>query len=65
MGSKPEQDPDISSHLRERFYELLTSPGTEVTNLIVPKEKVAWVSWKHSEENIATGKKSVLLLLLT
>ena len=28
----------------KEFYELLTSPGTEVTNLIFPNEEVAWVS---------------------
>ena len=49
----------------KEFYELLTSPSTEVTNLIFPSEEVAWVSWKHSEENIATGKMSMLQLLHT
>ena len=39
-----------------KFYELLTSPGTEVTNLIFPNEEVAWVSWKYSEDNVNTGK---------
>jgi len=39
-----------------KFYELLTSPGTEVTNLIFPNEEVAWVSWKYSEDNVTTGK---------
>ena len=38
------------------FYELLTSTGTEVTNLIFPKEEVAWVSRKYSEDNVTTGK---------
>ena len=28
----------------KEFCELLTSPGTEVTNLIFPNNKVAWVS---------------------
>ena len=28
----------------KEFYDLLTSPGTEVTNLIFPNEEVAWVS---------------------
>ena len=36
--------------------ELWTSPGTEVTNLIFPNDDVVWVSWKHSEDNIAAGK---------
>ena len=40
----------------KEFYELLTSPGTEVTNLIFPNEEVAWVSWKYSEDNVTTGK---------
>ncbi len=44
----------------KEFYELLTSPGTAVTNLIFPNEEVGWVSWKYSEENIATGKMSML-----
>ena len=40
----------------KQFYELLTSPGTEVTNLIFPKDDAAWVSWKYSEDNVAAGK---------
>ena len=40
----------------KEFYELLTCPGTEVTNLIFPNDDVAWVSWKYSEDNIAVGK---------
>ena len=40
----------------KEFYDLLTSPVTEVTNLIFPKDEVAWVSWKRSEDNVATGK---------
>jgi len=40
----------------KELYELLTSPGTEVTNLIFPNDDVLWVSWKHSEDNIAAGK---------
>ena len=38
------------------FYELLTSTGTEVTYLLLPKNDVAWVCWKYSEENVAAGK---------
>jgi len=38
------------------FYELLTSPGYEITNLMIPNEEVAWVSWKYSEDNVTTGK---------
>jgi hypothetical protein len=41
---------------RQEFYELLTSPGTDVRNLIFPNENVAWVSWKCSEDNVAAGK---------
>jgi hypothetical protein len=36
MVSEPEQVPDVPSHLTEAVYELLTSPSTEVTNLIFP-----------------------------
>ena len=54
-GTEPEQDTDDYSKLKE-FYELLTSPGTEVTNLIFPNNEVAWISWKYSEDNVATGK---------
>jgi len=34
----------------------LTSPGTEVTNLIFPNDAAVYVSWKHSKHNIAAGK---------
>jgi hypothetical protein len=40
----------------KEFYELLTSPGTEVTNLIFPNEDMVWFSWKYSEENVPAGK---------
>ena len=40
----------------KELYELLTSPGTEVTNLIFTSDDVLWVTWKHSEYNIAAGK---------
>jgi DNA replication initiation complex subunit (GINS family) len=40
----------------KEFNELLTSACTEVTNLILPNEEVAWVSWKYSEDNVTTGK---------
>ena len=40
----------------KELYELLTSSGIEVTNLIFPNDDVVWVSWKHSEDNIAAGK---------
>ena len=40
----------------KEFYELLTSRGTEVTNLIFPNDYVVWVSWKYTEDNIAAGK---------
>ena len=40
----------------KKLYELQTSPGTDVTNLIVQNDDVVWVSWKHSEDNIAEGK---------
>ena len=40
----------------KEFYDLLTSPGTEVTNLIFPNNEVVWISWKFSENNVTTGK---------
>jgi len=41
----------------KEFCELLTIPGTKVTNLIFPNEEVAWVPWKYSNDNVAAGKK--------
>ena len=49
----------------KELYELVTSPATEVTNLIFSKEDVVCVSWKHSEDNIAAGKKLTWQLLPT
>jgi hypothetical protein len=49
----------------KEFYELLTSPGTDVTNLILPKDDVAWFSWKYPEENLAAGKMLMWQLLPT
>jgi hypothetical protein len=40
----------------KEFYELLTSPGIEVTNLIFSNEEVVWVSWKYAKDNINSGK---------
>ena len=40
----------------KEFNELLTCPGTEVTNLIFPNDDVAWVSWNYSQDNVAIGK---------
>jgi hypothetical protein len=40
----------------KEFYELLTSPGIEVTNLIFPNDDFAWVIWRYSEDNVAAGK---------
>jgi hypothetical protein len=40
----------------KEFYELLTSPGIEVTNLMFLNDDVAWVSWRYSEGNVAAGK---------
>ena len=39
----------------KEFYELLTRPGIEVTNLIFPNDDVACVYWKYSEDNVAAG----------
>ena len=55
MGTKPNKTQTTIVNSEKEFYELLTSPGTEVTN-IFPKEEVAWVSWKYSEENVTTGE---------
>jgi hypothetical protein len=41
---------------KQEFYELLTSSGTEVTNLIFPNDGMAWESWKYSEDNFAARK---------
>jgi len=40
---------------QQEFYEPLTSPGIEVTNVVFPNEYV-WVSWEYTEENPTTGK---------
>jgi hypothetical protein len=40
---------------QQEFYELLTSPGIEVTNVVFPNEYV-WVSWEYTEENPTTSK---------
>jgi hypothetical protein len=40
----------------KEFYELLTSPGIEVANFILPNDDVAWASWRYSEDNVAAGK---------
>jgi hypothetical protein len=40
----------------KELYELSTSPGTEVKNIIFPNDGVVWVSWKQSEDNITAGK---------
>jgi len=34
----------------------LTRPDIEVTNLIFPKDEVAWASWRYSKDNVAAGK---------
>ena len=44
----------VNSPPEKVFYDLLTS--TEFTNLILPNYEVLWVFWKHSEENVTTGK---------
>jgi hypothetical protein len=40
---------------QQEFYEFVTSPGIEVTNVVFPNEYV-WVSWEYTEENPTTGK---------
>jgi hypothetical protein len=45
----------------EEFYELLTSPGIEVTNLIFPNDDVVWVCWNYSDEICPQGRMSTLL----
>jgi len=48
----------------KEFYELLTSPGAEVTNLIFPNNEVACVSYKYSD-NVATGKNVIVAVAAT
>jgi hypothetical protein len=64
MSSKSE-DPDNFVASVKELYEFLTSPGTEVTNLIFLKDDVVWVSWKHYEDNITAGKTLTCQLLPT
>jgi hypothetical protein len=40
----------------KEFYELLTCPGSAVTNLIFLNADVAWVSWKYFDDIVAAGK---------
>jgi len=60
MWSKWEQNKNKTqttiANSEKEFYGLLTSPGTEVTNIIFPNNEVAWVSWTYTEDNVATGK---------
>ena len=42
----------------KEFYELLTRPSTEITDVIFPNDDVACVSWKYSEDNV-TAEKNV------
>ena len=54
ISSEPKQDPDNPCDIGESFlHKLLTSPCTEVTNLIFRKDEVAWVFRKYSDENLA------------
>lgn len=39
----------------KELYELLTSPGTEVTNLIFSSDEMVKLSRKYSDNNIAAG----------
>ena len=55
-GLKPEQEPDNPCDLSRSVIRAANSPGIDVTTLIFPKDDVLWVSWKHSEDNIAAGK---------
>jgi len=40
----------------KELCEILTSSGTEVTNFLFTNDDVVWVSWNHSQDNIAAGK---------
>lgn len=40
---------------QQEFYELFTSPGIEVTNVVFPN-KYVWFSWEYTEENPTTAK---------
>jgi hypothetical protein len=53
QNQKKTQTSPVTSE--KQFYELLTSLGTEVTNIIFRNDDV-WVSWKYSEENVTTGR---------
>jgi hypothetical protein len=55
-GRRTKTKPRQQLLTRRKFDELLTSPGTEVTNLIFRKNEVAWIFWKYSDNNVATGK---------
>ena len=56
MGSEAEKTQTNIIDSEKELYELLTSPVTEFTNLIFPNNEVAWISWKYSENNVATRK---------
>ena len=56
MDTEQEKTKTTIVDSKKEFYELLTSPGTEVTNLIFPNNEVAWASWKYSENNMARGE---------
>ena len=56
MGTEPQPTQTTIGDSEKEFYELLTSAGTEVINLVFPNNEVAWVSWKYSENNVPAGK---------
>lgn len=47
------------------LYEFLTSLGSEVTNLIFPKDYVVLVSWKFSQVKLTAGNMLAWQLLST
>ena len=40
----------------KELYKILKCPGTEVQNFIFPNDDMVCVSWKYTEDNIATRK---------
>jgi hypothetical protein len=53
--AEPKQDSIIVTSEKD-YYELLISPGTEVTTIIFPNNDAVWVSCRYSENNTDAGK---------
>jgi hypothetical protein len=48
-------DPDHTDWDGKEFYDFMTSPVIEVSNLLNPNDQVAWISWQYTLENIMSG----------